>query len=288
MSGYRKYHETRDKSKIYPVKLIFDEDLNYSHTERTENASDKISNSSYENDYNTSTEFRLKEYTSTFTSTAKRKHRGKHKNIESKVLNSKVLSEIDPSLIPIKAPVIISVAKVYINVENKVELSSYATAIKHINRKVSLKKYTLIPKAKKLFLSGSIRKSIEYSEPTSKNNSTIEGGIKNITIFVPFKCVTDVTYIVDPDVQEKSSVNFVTLSKTGTKEETLSEAYNEVAPVYCEIVSIDFKELNIKEDIKPYAYKVPDIYTFKTLTQKMVMYLTVRLIQDQRIFIKAY
>lgn len=217
MSSYRKYHETKDKNSIYPVK---------------------------------------------------------------------VLSEIDPSLIPIKVPVIISAAKVYINVENKVELNSYVTAIKHINRKVLLKQYTLIPKAKKLFLSGSIRKSIEYSEPTFKNNSTIEGEIKNITIFVPFKCVTDIDYITNPEIQEKSLSTIVTVSKSGAKEEILSEVYNEVAPIYCEIVNADFKELNIEEDIKPYMTKLPNVYMFKTITQKTVICLTIRLIQNQKIFIK--
>lgn len=194
----------------------------------------------------------------------------------------------DPSLILIKSPVIISNTKVYINVENTVKLNSYATAIKHINRKVSLKKYTLIPKAKKLFLSGSIRKSIKYSEPISENDGAIKGILKNITIYVPFKYVTDVDYIVNPEIQEKNLSTLVTVSKSGIKEKILCETYNEVAPIYCEIVNVDFKELNIKEDIKPCITNSSDTYMFKTITQKTAMHLNIRLIQNQEIFIKKH
>lgn len=290
MSSHRKHHRPKDTNLAYPVKLIFDEDLTYFPVESTENNSDKNSSNSSDNEYNTLSELKIKKH----TTTSEVKHDSQHKNIHPQVLNSKVLSEcknhftlteIDPSLIPIKAPVIVSYAKVYINIENKVKLNSYATSIKQINKKVFLKQCTLIPKAKKLFLSGTIKKSIEYSELNSRNNS-LDGRIKNIIVHVSFNCVTDVQYIVNPEIEEKNLKALVTISKPGVREETLSEVYNQVAPVYCEIVTVDFKELNIKEDIKPYICKVPDIYTFKTISQKMVMYLTIRLIQNQRIFLK--
>ncbi|WP_010236705.1 DUF7852 domain-containing protein [Clostridium arbusti] len=284
MSRHRKHKKARYINPTYPMKLMFDKNLNYISMEKTENDFHKITLSSSESDHNTSAEFNIKD-NETHPTTSKKK-KIKHKNIEPKVRNSNVSSKTAPLLIPIKAPVIISNKKIDITIENKVSLNFYATAIKHINRKVSITQCTLIPKAKKLFLSGTITKSIEYSQLNTKNDS-FDGRIKDITVHVPFDCVTDVNYIVDPDVQEKSSLNFVTLSKPGTKEETLSEAYTEVAPVYCEIVSIDFKELNIKEDIKPHVCKIPDVYIFKTITQKMVMYLNIRLIQNQKIFIKV-
>ncbi|AJA49016.1 hypothetical protein CPAST_c29500 [Clostridium pasteurianum DSM 525 = ATCC 6013] len=195
------------------------------------------------------------------------------------------IKHMDTSLIPIKVPIIISSTKVYINVENKVTLDSYATAIKHITRKVFLKKYILISKSKKLFLRGSIRKSITYSEPIYKNGDKIEGKIKNKTIYVPFNCVTDVDYIVNPEIQKRSLSTLVTISKSGTKKKILSESYNEVAPIYCEIVDANFKELNIKEDIEPYINNSPNIHIFKTITQQTTICLTIRLIQNQEIFI---
>lgn len=289
MSSHRRRHKTEDKSTIYPVKLIFDEDWNYSSTEDIENNSDKSSSNSHNNKYDTSTKIGIKE--STYTT--EKKH-SKHGKVVPEVLNPKVLkecknhfnsSEIDSYIIPMKVPVIVAGVKVFIDIENKVKLGSHATAIKRINRRVFLRQCTLITKAKKLFLNGIIRKSIEYSEPNFKNNSTLSGKIKNITVYVPFSCVTDVDYIVDPEIEEKNSTALITLSKSNVKEETLSETYNEITPIYCEIINADFKELNIKEDLKSYIRESPDIYFFKSITQKMVMNLTIRLIQNQRIFV---
>lgn len=294
MSSHRKHHNRENKHIIHPVKLMFDEYWNYCPPKNTENTSDKISSNKTVGDSNysksnTSTKDKIKE-----KSHISKKEPNAPVNIGPKILNSKVLSEcknhfdnseIGEDIISIKTPVIIAGVKVDIATENKVKLNSSALNIKDINRRVLITECTLIPKAKKFFFSGTIRKSIKYSALTSRNSNSTSGRIKNITVYIPFSCVTEVDYIVPPEIDEKDSMSLITIPKAEVKEQTFREGYSEADKIYCELVNADFKELNIK-DFKPYTVNHENINVFKTITQKMVMTLTIRLIQNQRIFIK--
>lgn len=211
----------------------------------------------------------------------------------SGILSSKIITEcksnlvkpiINIGLFPIRIPIIITEAVVHINIENTIKLPRPATYIKDIRRKVLINKCTLIPEIKKLFLSGTVKKSIEYSEAVCSNNNIIDGQIKNITVNTPFDCTTEIEYVVNPVVAIKNYENNTKVYKNKDDEQTFTESYSEPEKIYCQPVHVSFEELNMQID-RNTTIDFNKTYTFKTIKQKMFMHLTIRLIQNQNIYV---
>lgn len=193
-----------------------------------------------------------------------------------------ILPEGDCNQVTITVPVVLTQFEVEFACEAVINLEQPATDIKRIKKNVFLGQCRLLPKVKKLFIGGIIRKSIEYGT---------EENIRHMTLEVPFKCATEVEYFTPPVISpecEQFEIETLRPDNMGTdlSEKTYinRESFNE--NIYCKLVSSEIKELDILDEVEE-EKEVPECERFfETLTEKMVVKLNIKLIQEQEIIIK--
>lgn len=186
--------------------------------------------------------------------------------------------------IAVRMPVVITEVAININIQNTIQFTRNVANLVSIKRKVILKNCKLIAETNKLFLDGIVIKSIEYSEEARSGSGNSNGRVKNLTINIPFQCVTKVPYINNPQMDENKKEE-TKVFKMVNGEKTFVDEYSEIDEIYCELVKVKFNELNIS-DCNDAVVTEQHMHIFRKLKQKMVMKLTVRLLQKQMVFIK--
>jgi len=196
--------------------------------------------------------------------------------------NKLIIPNIDCNEIVAQVPVVLSQFEIEFGCETTIKLDFPAVDIKRTKKNVFLDECRLLPKANKLFLSGIVRKNIEYG---AKDN------IKHITVEVPFKCTTKVEYFTLPVISqtdEEIEIETLRLDGAGTDLTEItrisSEQFNE--KIYCKLVSDEIKELDIADENKEEDENPEYEKLFETLTEKMVVKLNLKLVQQQEINIK--
>jgi len=221
-----------------------------------------------------------------------------------------------------KIPVVLAQREVQIDVESNIYLKKPLFEIKRIKKDVFLTQCKLIPRAGiiengvprtgKLFISGYVRKNIEYATSECREDKIVKGEINHITAKIPFTCVTEVTYVVPPVINLRGFSREIDLlcTKQGDckicEEEFMGRSlcetefeetvfYNEKP--YCELISARIFEADIqrceeenwhKEDClmeKEANYEAKDKKKEITtkLTEKMVVFITVKVLQVQQV-----
>ncbi|MED4205822.1 CsxC family protein [Neobacillus mesonae] len=197
----------------------------------------------------------------------------------------------------IKVPVVLAEPTLQIVVESNITLPSAATEIKRVKKNVFLTQVKLIPVAfaridgtdffnvtrAKLFVAGNIRKNIEYA--SNACNGALQDRIAN----VPFSGFTD---LVGPSlinapivgISESAEANF--LNDTTNLDARLDKyffqnlvKYNEQP--YGELVAANFFELDFSPNMA--GPQRP----FNTLREKIVLDLTVKVLQVQQLAVAA-
>ncbi|MED0973496.1 CsxC family protein [Bacillus paramycoides] len=196
----------------------------------------------------------------------------------------------------IKVPVVLAEPTLQIVVESDISLSPAATEIKRVKKNVFLNQVKLVPVAftridgtdffkvtrAKLFVAGHIRKNIEYA--TSACNGALQDRIADVpfTGFADLPLGFDGGLITPPilGISESAEANFI--SDTNGLSARLDKAffqnlvkYNEQP--FGELVAANFFEL----DFSPIA-AAPE-GTFSTLREKIVLDLTVKVLQIQQL-----
>lgn len=196
-----------------------------------------------------------------------------------------------PVVPTLKVPVVLAEPTLQIVVESNITLNPAATEIKRVKKNVFLNQVKLVPVAfaridktdffnvtrAKLFVAGHIRKNIEYA--SSDCNGTLRDRIAD----VPFTGFADITtFLTHPilGISESAEANFI--SDTNSLNARLDKAffqnlvkYNEQP--FGELVAANFFEL----DFSPVT--VTPEGTFNTLTEKIVLDLTVKVLQTQQV-----
>lgn len=206
-----------------------------------------------------------------------------------------VLTPQPVTLPTLKVPVVLAEPTLQIVVESNITLNPVATEIKRVKKNVFLNQVKLVPVAftrigntdffhvtrAKLFVAGHVRKNIEYA--TSECNGEIRDRIADVQ-FTGFADIT--TFLTPPilGISESAEANFI--SDTDNLSARLDKAffqnlvkYNEQP--FGELVAANFFEL----DFSPVA-ATPE-GTFSTLTEKLVLDLTVKVLQTQQIRISG-
>ncbi|TDT61294.1 CsxC family protein [Fonticella tunisiensis] len=192
----------------------------------------------------------------------------------------------------IKVPVVLSEFTVQIDFESVIKLEEPALEIKRIKKNVYLTQCKLIPKTDKLFIRGFIRKNIEYSTVQCADKNGINGEIKHTTVKVPFECVTRVPFMIYPKFDPRMPQSEIEmfdpelLGRKATEQDFQDfEIFNE--EVRCELVYAKICEEDIEED-QTAIKDSPDEHTFQILTEKVVLYLKLKLLQDQQVKVSGY
>jgi hypothetical protein len=217
---------------------------------------------------------------------------GEDKECKGRVLESCTLNECTNTSLPkypqYKVPVVISEFTVQIDTESKIRLCEPAIEIKRIKKNVFLTQCRLIGNTKKVFISGFVRKNIEYATMDCCKNSAICGDIKHTTVHVPFQCVTELKNMRAP--QHKNNPASLEMSYWDEKNMGRSmketdmhseEFFNE--KVYCELVHASIHEADIVEESEKLDC-LPVEHVFQNFIEKEVICLTIKLLQNQQIY----
>jgi hypothetical protein len=219
------------------------------------------------------------------------KENSNEKECKGAILDSRTLGECSNTCPPYfphyKVPVVISEFTVQIDTESKIRLCEPAIEIKRIKKNVFLTQCRLIAGTKKVFISGFVRKNIEYATMDCCKNSAICGDIKHTTVHVPFQCVTELKNIREPHFQYNPTVEEITyfdeknMGRSMKETDMYSQEYfNE--KVFCELVHASIYEADIvHEDEKLQC--LPVEHVFQNFIEKEVICLTIKLLQNQQV-----
>lgn len=191
---------------------------------------------------------------------------------------------IDNKLI-VSVPVLLSMFEMEFDLDSNIRLDYPAEDINCIKNNMFLTECRLFPNINKLFLSGFIRKSVEYSA-VDLYNENIESNIRHISMEIPFKCSTVVSYLNSPKVSfagEQIELNVSIQEETNDR--LLGKAYIEseklTPKIYCRLIQSSINGLNLAEDITSNSGNYEK--HFKSLTEKMSIKLTIGLFQEQQV-----
>lgn len=205
-----------------------------------------------------------------------------------------------------KLPVVLAELRLQVNINSTIELPEFAYEIKNIKKKVKVTQCFLIRETGLLFIKGFIRKNIDYSTRVRSNSCSFSGDLRHITVDVPFSCTTDVFFngIGPAPVVDNTSREFTFYSQQdlkgphfGTKDKLLSSdltEYNQISTEefnelpYCELIRAEIIEFD--EALDPtfeydQRYMPFEEKRFRKIQEKMVLYLTVKLLQNRQVAI---
>ena len=210
----------------------------------------------------------------------------------------------------VKIPVILSELNITIPVEATITLDQPAIEIKRIRKNVFLTQSRIIPFSQDnkpdtgiLFIAGFIRKNIEYATQTCRTAGTpnVCGDIRHCTVEVPFNFTTRITFIREPIFVENttpSELEFFTDKLKGCdtcsdpvigrnpcdQSSFFTEFFNEKP--FTELVKADITEIDIHTN-PIFKCETPTEQTFTKITEKVVVNLTLKVLQKQQVKITA-
>jgi hypothetical protein len=195
-----------------------------------------------------------------------------------------------PTPVIAKVPVVLAERTVQVDIEAKIKLDRPAIEIKRIKKQLFLTQCKLIPRVGKLFISGYIRKNIEYATAKCASDDCVSGDIRHTTCNVPFDCVTFIPYELGAYPVFKANcapTEFQTFDQklmgADPTEQEFESVQNFNEKIFCELVSARFHEVDISYDCKRHAKDANGEIEFDKITEKITVFLTFKLLQLQQV-----
>lgn len=212
----------------------------------------------------------------------------------------------------IKVPVVLGETTVQIDMDAKIKFPEPVLEIKQIKKNLKLTQCRLLLPTNKLFLKGFVRKNIQYATPKHSSKHAVLSEIHSLTVDIPFETVTEIDFINhpqfsrNPDTREFTFFSSNPLPKGFSQKEKLlsgdlsqfdqisGEVYNELP--YCELLASHFieydealnREMGKVFDEEGECMEAPfEEGTFTKVEEKMVVELTLKVLQNQQVEINA-
>lgn len=212
-----------------------------------------------------------------------------------------------------KVPVVLGETTVQIDMTQKIDFPEPVLEIKAIKKNLKLTQCRLLLPTNKLFLKGFVRKNIQYATPASSTRWSVVSKIHSLTVDIPFETVTEIDFINQPEFSKNpESRDFTFFSSQplpkgfSQKERLLSadfsqhdqisgEVFNELP--FCELLAskfIEFDEALDRQmghvfDHNGECLDAPfEEGTFTKIEEKMVVELTIKVLQKQQVEIKGH
>lgn len=213
----------------------------------------------------------------------------------------------------IKVPVVLGETTVQIDMTAKIDFPEPVLEIKEVKKNFKLTQCRLLLPTNKLFIKGFVRKNIQYATPKSSFMRGVVSSIRSLTVDVPFETVTEIDFINMPQFSknpDRDEFTYFTKNKLpkgfSNKEHLLSadfsqfdqisgEVFNELP--YCELLSSHFIEYDeaLNREMGEVFDKNGDYVdapfeegTFTKLEEKMVIELTLKVLQKQQVEIDSH
>lgn len=223
--------------------------------------------------------------------------------------NSQHTSEVTTGTVIVKLPVQLAEFSVTITVKSSLKFEENVMEIKRIRKNVYLNQCKLIPNSEDditntgvLFIEGFIRKDVEYTAKDHNAEEMLCGKLRHAAAKVPFKCVTRVKFSTPPKFTVNESQNEVELLDSEMKVSDLceehvigqstcerifkfTEFFDE--KVFCELVSAEIAESDILENSMHEECESSIEQPFPQITEKVVLVLTIKLLQKQHVRITS-
>ena len=187
--------------------------------------------------------------------------------------------------------------EIQIDLESHIKFEEPILEVKRIKKnvyidqcKVIVTKYHPFCSIGKLFISGYVRKNIEYATKDCRAKDLTVGDIRHLTCKVPFNCVADIQFKIAQPVmswpirQEQYEIlgedcsckcNTVLLGKKDC-EDLFINREEVMEPIYCEFEGAKIIEVDLHDD-----YMHRELYS--EITEKMAAFIRVKILQKQQV-----
>lgn len=186
-----------------------------------------------------------------------------------------------------KVPKVLAEFVIQIDSESKIRLNEPAFEIKRIEKQIFLNQCRYIAPTDKVFISGYIRKNIEYATRNCTTSSGIGGDIKDAVVHIPIKTFTQVKFKNFPKVKPNvppSIARYFDAKRMGKNireaDRLNIEVFNE--PVFCELEWSAIADADIDDRGTPID-EFPNEEEFQEFTDKSVAYVCIKLLQKQQV-----
>lgn len=231
-------------------------------------------------------------------------------DVDSTVLDNCPNTPVTPIGLPggvvVKIPVVLAELTIRFNVGAFINLPEPALEIKDIKKRLKITQCTLLQPTNILFIKGYVRKVIDYTTRRCSNREGVCGDIHHCTVDVPFECSTPVTFTTPPAPLLTNTVSEFEYFKVADlpnkyfaeKDDLLAgdlseinqfrtENFNELP--FCELITASIFEFDefIGRHRPDYTVLPFEEKLFSTLEEKMVIELTLKLLQNRQVSIGA-
>ncbi|AIE59844.1 CsxC family protein [Bacillus methanolicus] len=208
-----------------------------------------------------------------------------------------------------KVPVVLAELTLQITKDTFIKFPEPVLEIKDIKKRVKLTQCRLLLPTNKLFVKGMVRKNIQYASPSKEidpnTSTTVASDLHSLTVDIPFDCVTEIkdflTKPVLPKINNRNEFDFFVSKplpkgfpeKDELQTSDLSQFHQESAQFYnelpfCELISSKIIEWDEATDRIPLPESSPiGEGFFTTLEEKMVLDLTLKVLQNQQIRVSS-
>ncbi|MFT9846889.1 CsxC family protein [Aneurinibacillus sp. REN35] len=198
-----------------------------------------------------------------------------------------------PGPLVVKTPVVLTEARVQVNIEAIVRLPRAAISIRKIEKDVHIKQCKILPfndaHTIKAFIRGFVRKTIEFADIKCVDDDGISGGLDHLTTDIPFECATEIKTSVPIqgltfyDPQPQGDIHFSSKHgmHTHSKESAFLNRQHFAEKPFCELIYAQVIELDTVEEKK--GRFCGEHYAFDTIKEIMVVDLYVKILQRQQV-----
>lgn len=236
---------------------------------------------------------------------------------EARVITTRVMNECPSEAIDLgnkliaRIPVVLAETLIQIDVESVIQLEEQALEIKRVQKNVHVNQCKLLLGTNKLFISGFVRKNIEYATAGCVTGRGISGDIRHTTVNVPFECVTAINFCAS-DKNDKNNGKTTGKNKNdkncfrpqfafsipgadseiellnncllgmNSRERDFVDFESFTEKPFCELIFAFITEADIECSNIPVLCN-PNESTFQTLREKMVLNLLIKVMQNQQV-----
>ncbi|MEC2394852.1 DUF3794 domain-containing protein [Bacillus toyonensis] len=228
--------------------------------------------------------------------------------------NTPVKPCITEGYVVTNTPIVLTETKVQIVTDSIIRFPDPVLEVKAVRKRLKLVQCRLLFPSNKLFLKGFVRKNIQYETPCYANNKVISSKLRSLTVDIPFSCVTEIKKFLakpvfrsnkreeleyyNPIDMDCDSDHHMLLSGDLSEFNQVSQEYFNDKP-YCKLISssiVDYNEaidrcigkVNFGCDWKECKKSPFEEGTFTKLEEKMVINLTLKVLQEQQIRVDSH